>query len=194
MAHDETNSHTAPQTIVVASHNPVKIDASLQGFARMFPGSRYTARGVGVPSGVSDQPLSDAETLRGAQGRVERARTAEPDADYWVGIEGGVSAPDGAAALQSFAWVVVTSRAGRTGKARTAAYYLAEETARLVRGGLELGRAEDAVFGRTNSKQHNGSVGLLTDDAVDRTAFYVQAVVLALIPFKNTNLTFLADQ
>lgn len=192
---ETTNSPSgaaAPQTtVVVASHNPVKISASLQGFSRMFPGATPTARGVSVPSGVADQPFSDAETLRGARNRVEAARAAAPDADYWVGIEGGVDDARGGA-LQSFAWVVVADKEGRTGEARTAAYGLAEETARLVRGGMELGHADDAIFGRTNSKQRNGSVGLLTDDAVDRTAYYVQAVILALIPFKNTNLTFLA--
>jgi len=33
-------------------------------------------------------------------------------------------------------------------------------------------------------------VGILTDDAVDRAGYYTQAVVLALIPFKNPKLTF----
>ena len=61
-----------------------------------------------------------------------------------------------------------------------------------MRQGIELGHADDQVFGRSNSKQQNGSVGLLTGDVVDRTAYYVQAVILALIPFKNPTLTFTA--
>jgi non-canonical (house-cleaning) NTP pyrophosphatase len=46
------------------------------------------------------------------------------------------------------------------------------------------------VFGRSNSKQQNGSVGILTHDVIDRTAYYVHAVILALIPFVNLQLTF----
>lgn len=97
---------------------------------------------------------------------------------------------DGTTLVQSFAWIAVIG-GSRTGKARTAAYYLPEETAKLVRDGMELGPAEDIVWGRSNTKQNNGSVGLLTEDVIDRKGYYIQAVVLALIPFKNPSLTFL---
>lgn len=50
--------------------------------------------------------------------------------------------------------------------------------------------AEDQVWGRTNLKQKNGSVGLLTGDVIDQKEHYVQAVILALIPLKNPTLTF----
>lgn len=176
------------QTIIVASQNPVKINAALEGFSKMFPDSNFTVRGVNVASGVPDQPLSDSETLRGALNRAQNARTEAPEAHFWVGIEGGIDVQ--CQNVESFAWVAVLGDAERTGKARTAAYYLPEETAKLVREDMELGLADDLVFGRTNSKQHSGSVGLLTDDVIDRKAYYVQAVILALIPFKNTNLTF----
>ena len=160
----------------------------MKGFSRMLPELNVVVRTVSVQSSVPEQPFSDEEALRGAFTRARNARDLTPDAHFWIGIEGGVAPDDGA--LQSFAWVVVLGREGRMGKARTATYYLPEETAKLVREGMELGHADDLVFGRSNSKQHNGSVGLLTDDVVDRTAYYVQAVILALIPFKNANLTF----
>ena len=176
------------KTIIVASTNPVKIHAALEGFQRMFTAETFTAQGISVASGVSDQPMSDAETLQGAINRVTRAKHEVPDADYWIGLEGGVE--DRSGELEAFAWMVIKSREGRTGKSRTATFYLPEETARLVRQGIELGHADDQVFGRSNSKQQNGSVGLLTGDVVDRTAYYVQAVILALIPFKNPMLTF----
>jgi non-canonical (house-cleaning) NTP pyrophosphatase len=76
------------------------------------------------------------------------------------------------------------------GKSRTGAFYLPEEIARLVRDGMELGHADDVVFGRSNSKQQDGSIGLLTGGVIDRTLYYEHAVVLALIPFLNPQLTF----
>jgi inosine/xanthosine triphosphatase len=173
--------------IIAASKNPVKINAALGGFQAMFPGVSFTVEGVSVPSGVALQPMTDAETRLGAANRAEAARALMPDADYWIGIEGGCQ-PDGDA-LTAFAWVVVQDRA-RIGRARSAAFYLPEETARLVRSGIELGHADEQVFGQINSKQRSGSVGLLTDDVVDRTGLYMQAVILALIPFKNPALTF----
>ena len=74
------------------------------------------------------------------------------------------------------------------GKGRTGAFFLPESVANLVRHGKELGEADDIVFGRSNSKQANGAIGILTGDVVDRTQLYEQAVILALIPFKNPQL------
>jgi non-canonical (house-cleaning) NTP pyrophosphatase len=56
----------------------------------------------------------------------------------------------------------------------------------LIRQGKELGEADDLVFNRSNSKQDNGAVGLLTGNVIDRAQLYEQAVILALAPFKNT--------
>jgi inosine/xanthosine triphosphatase len=178
--------------IIVASKNLVKITAALEGFQRMIPGHKYATRGITVPSGVPDQPFTNAETLQGAVNRARNAQEQEPQADYWIGIEGGVEdTPDQAAGtLQSFAWVVVIGRGGKIGKARTAAYYQPEEVAKLVRGGMELGHADDVVFGRRNSKQANGNVGLLTGDVITRETYYIPAVIFALIPFRNGELTF----
>jgi non-canonical (house-cleaning) NTP pyrophosphatase len=52
--------------LVVASTNPVKIQAATNGFRRLFPGSRLNVIAAAVPSDVEHQPLSDEETLRGA--------------------------------------------------------------------------------------------------------------------------------
>jgi inosine/xanthosine triphosphatase len=174
--------------IVVASENPVKIEAVQRGFARMFPDSPLELKGVSVPSGVSDQPMTDEETLRGAKNRAFNARQAVPSADYWIGIEGGVH--ETGDAFLVFAWAFILSQ-DRNGYARSGAFVLPDEVARLVCNGIELGDADDAVFGRDNSKQANGAVGLLTNDIIDRAEYYAHTVVLALIPFVNANLTFL---
>ncbi|MBQ0741266.1 DUF84 family protein, partial [Aquimarina celericrescens] len=36
--------------------------------------------------------------------------------------------------------------------------------------------------------QKSGAVGILTGDIIDRTAYYTEAGILALIPFKNADL------
>lgn len=174
--------------IVVASNNPVKINATLEGFQRIFPDQSFEASGVSVASGVSDQPMTSAETIRGAMNRAMNAREKQPEANYWVGIEGGIDDTDDG--MQCFAWVIVLGQDERIGRGQTAVFYVPIEVADLVRDGIELGHADDQVFGRNNSKQQNGAIGLLTDDAVDRTSYYVQAVIMALVPFKNPTLTW----
>jgi inosine/xanthosine triphosphatase len=172
-------------TIVVASRNPVKIQAALGGFRRMFPGQEFEVQTAVVPSEVNLQPYTSDETLQGAHNRAANAARLFPSADYWVGIEGGVEEnPDG---LAAFAWIVIQSPT-LTGKGRTGSFYLPPEVANLVRQGKELGEADDIVFNRSNSKQENGAIGILTGDVIDRAQLYEMAVILALVPFKNPDL------
>jgi inosine/xanthosine triphosphatase len=169
----------------------VKIAATKEGFSRMFPEEEFQVQGISVPSGVPDQPFSSQETLIGAMNRANAAREKAPQADYWVGIEGGVTAePMGELTkgeLWALAWVTVLNR-DQVGKGCTGTFALPPQVAALVHQGKELGEADDIVFGRINSKQENGAVGLLTDNVIDRAAYYFQAVILALIPFKNPAL------
>lgn len=174
--------------IIVSSKNPVKIGATKDGFARMFPDGDFAFRGVSVPSGVAEQPLSDNETLQGAINRARNAKELEPAAMYWVGLEGGVHTADGE--MQVFAWIVVLGHDGKMGRARTGSFFLPLETTKLMRTGLELGEADNILYNKTNSKQQTGTVGILTDNLITRQSFYADTVVLALIPFKNTQLTF----
>ena len=177
--------------IIIASKNPVKINAFSLGYQSMFPEKNNEIIGVSVPSDVSDQPMTDKETLDGARNRAANARKANPDASLWVGIEGGIE--DSQQGMHAFAWVVIQS-ASQTGEARTGTFMLPNEVARLVRQGIELGEADDIVFDRTNSKQEDGAVGLLTEGLIDRTKYYEHAVVLALIPFLKTSLYRTVDQ
>jgi len=171
----------------VASQNPVKIAAAQAGFAQMFPDDAFTFEGVAVASGVRAQPMNRDETLQGAMNRAANAATALPEAVYSIGIEGGIQTVAGR--LEVFAWVVIQQGA-RIGRAQTGIFYLPDEVAQLIHEGYELGHADDIIFGRDNSKQTNGSIGILTDDALTRTTYYIPAVVMALIPFKKPHLTW----
>lgn len=173
------------KNIIVASTNPVKIQSVINGFRRMFPQESFQVQALSVPSGVSHQPASDAETLQGAFNRAQNAQKLVPTADYWAGVEGGIQEMDGE--ISAFAWIVVISN-GLVGKSRTGAFFLPPQVTSLLRQGKELGEADDIVFQRSNSKQENGAIGILTDNVVDRTQLYEQAVILALAPFKNEAL------
>lgn len=172
--------------VIVASKNPVKINATLSGFQKMFPSEQFEIEGVSVPSLVSNQPKSDAETFSGARSRADNAYREYPNADFWVGIEGGLEEKN--SDMEAFAWAVIRARDGGVGKARTGTFFLPAQIAELIKQGKELGEADNIVFGRINSKQENGAVGILTDNVIDRTKYYTEAVILALIPFKNKKL------
>jgi inosine/xanthosine triphosphatase len=169
--------------VMVASTNPVKINTTRMGFAKMFPEESFDVTGVSTPSGVRAQPMTSDETLRGATNRVTNLSKLRPEADFWAGLEGGLEEIHGE--LEAFAWVVIRSKDGRTGKGRTGSFFLPARIAELVKQGKELGDADDILFGLTNSKQANGAVGILTGDILTRTTYYEPAVIFALIPFRN---------
>lgn len=173
--------------IVVGSTNPVKIDASKSGFQKIFGNDEVNIDiiGINVSSGIRDQPFGDDETVLGARNRAEAAyrnyleiHGIEPH--YSVGLEGGVSeVNDG---LDCFAWVAIYD-GKRFGTAKSASFLLPKCISDLVLGGMELGHADDAVFGTVNSKQQQGTIGQLTKGTISRTEYYEPVVILAFVPF-----------
>lgn len=169
--------------------------------------TRVEVTGLAAPSGVADQPMGDAETRGGAFARAHNAAAlwvaqgGGCPADFAVGMEGGCedaliplpiplpsrdahAATGGYRDMSCFAWMAVLHvPSGRWGWARTASFSLPPPVAALVRSGTELGVADDAVFRRSGSKQSEGAVGILTHGAIDRAAYYVHALHLALVPF-----------
>lgn len=166
--------------VIVASLNPVKINSVKHAFEKVFKDSDFEFQGVVVESGVPDQPMGEDETLLGATNRALNAQNHQ--GDFWVGIEGGVADRDGQ--LEAFAWMVVLSN-GKKSIGRTGSFFLPHKVSKLVHEGVELGEADDIVFGQSDSKKKQGSVGLLTHGVLDRTTYYEQAIVLALIPYLN---------
>jgi len=169
--------------IVVASENPVKIDATKRAFETLFPDVTVEMTSVSVESGVSDQPTSDEETRHGARIRAANANLAVPDADFWVGMEGGIELIDGQ--LMAFAWMAVQGPTGDVSEARSVTLPLPPAVKELVESGLELGDANDQVFATVNSKQGGGAYGLLTGGLYTRESVYRQTLIIALIPFVN---------
>jgi len=172
--------------IAVGSKNPVKIKSAQAGFEPMFPELAFQADGFDVPSGVSDQPMSSEETLRGATARAQRVRELAADVDYAVGIEGGIETIGDT--LFAFAWMVVLDRDGRMGRGRSGSFALPPKVKQLIDSGMELGHANDEVFNKTNSKQAGGAVASLTGGAVTRQSLYEHAMLLSLASLRQPKL------
>ncbi|NJN27889.1 MAG: DUF84 family protein [Cyclobacteriaceae bacterium] len=174
------------KTVYIGSANPVKISCTQKGFeAVMAEAAGYQFVGIAAPSGVSAQPMSNEETLLGAENRANYLKRRFPEGDFYVGIEGGVQ--KNGSALEAFAWIVIIF--GNTmGRSQTATFQLPPAISTLIGQGVELGHADDMVFKRNNSKQGNGAVGLLTNNVIDRVEYYRHAVILALIPILQSRI------
>ena len=122
-------------------------------------------------------------TRNGARTRAIRAFEALPDADFWVGLEGGIEVMD--EQLMAFAWMTVKGKAGDISEARSTTLPLPPAIKEFIESGMELGEANDKVFSTVNSKHRGGAFGLLTDGLHTRESIYTQTLVMALIPFVN---------
>jgi non-canonical (house-cleaning) NTP pyrophosphatase len=162
-----------------------------------------------VPSGVPHQPIGDEETKLGAKNRAKAAHesyreTHGKEPHLAVGLEGGLEWLDDE--LWCMAWMAIYgSRSSfvlectestdcgeyeafhddtfHWGTAKTGTFALPMSVADLVKGGMELGDADNRVFSRIKSKHGSGTVGLLTDGLIDRSAYYEHALILALLPW-----------
>ncbi|MBM3906542.1 MAG: inosine/xanthosine triphosphatase [Gemmatimonadetes bacterium] len=169
--------------VAVGSTNPVKLAAVRAVFQRLEP--RAHVDGIAVPSGVPDQPVGDEQTITGATNRARAARAAL-DADLGVGIEGGVV--DTPAGMRTCAWAVVVTRDGAAHVGGSLSMPLPDPVAALIREGVELGHAIDALIGTTNIKHGAGAVGILTEGLVNRMEAYETILAYALAPVLGPTL------
>jgi len=149
----------------VGTANPMKVRAVRRAFARFF--GKVTVLGIDVPSGVSAQPLSFGEIVRGAR---ERARAAFRDCDYSVGIEAGLFKV-GPASPRPFQITLACVRDERREALGSGPFY--EVPPALVR---EVVSAD------------GGTVARVTRGKVTREAVTAEAVVMALAPFVSPEL------
>lgn len=140
---------------------------------------------ISVPSGVSDMPMTDEETLAGAKNRAVAACSAL-DADFGVGLEGGVHPEPFGLVLQG--WVVIVDGNGRMGIGGGGRLPLPEHIAQKVLAGTELGHVMDELLDDHNSKQKGGAVGALTNGLILREETFALAVAYALAPFISPHL------
>ncbi|TSC67992.1 MAG: hypothetical protein G01um101466_576 [Parcubacteria group bacterium Gr01-1014_66] len=171
--------------VAVGSLNPVKIDAVTQAFFALFPHEIWEVEGVAVSSGVRSQPMSDMESIEGARNRACAAQRAF-DAEYGVGLEGGLHQIG--EHFFDAGWIVVRNRQGEEGIGSTAKIMTPPKIMKLVKQGMELGNANDFLFGATNSKQAEGHFGLMTKNTITRTQAYRDAVIVALSRFLHPHL------
>jgi inosine/xanthosine triphosphatase len=166
--------------IAVGSTNPVKINAVKLAFKKVFKNQKIIVKGIEVSSGITNQPMSDKESLKGAHNRAKKSLN-EMNFDFGVGIEGG---------LQKIGnnwfdcgWVIVIDRKLTEGIGTSIRMQISSKMIKMVKTGLELGEVDDLLFKTNNSKQQQGHFGLMTNNLVSREKCYTDAVLSALSRF-----------
>ena len=176
--------------LCVGSTNPVKVNAAKQAFLTVFPDRQINCVAMKAESGVSEQPMTEAETRLGAQNRARycaehfNSHTGESalkdKVDYFVAMEGGVDFQEEGAV--SFSYVAILNPQGELLTGRSANLPLPTSMFKRLQNNEELGPVIDDVFNTSNIKQKGGAIGVLTNNAATRESVYTQALILALAP------------
>ena len=161
--------------VAVGSENPTKVAA----VERVRPDSRVSP--VAVDSGVPEQPWSRAETVEGARNRADASLSAT-DAEFGVGIEGGVAERPEPGGLWLVMWAAVTDGTA-THFGAGPSIRLPEAVADRLREGGELGPVLDDELERDAVGRQEGAIGVYTAGEVSRTDALADAVAGAFGPF-----------
>lgn len=171
--------------IAVGSQNPTKIEATKLAFEALWPEDSWEVVGTDVSSGVSDQPMSDQESITGATNRAKAALEIA-EADYGVGLEGGLQCIE--EHWFDCGWIVVINKKSEIGIGSSARVIVPQKMMELIESGLELGDVCDKIFGGENTKQAQGHFGLMTKNVINRTSGYKDGIVMALVRFVHPDL------
>lgn len=171
--------------VAVGSRNPVKLSSVEKAFNTVWPNENWIVEGVDVSSGVSNQPMSDEESIKGARSRAKQA-LEKTGADYGVGQEGGIQ-KIGNDCFDN-GWMIVIDKKGNEGIGSTIKMIVPPKMMALINEGKEVGTANDIIFGLNNSKQNAGHFGTLTNGFIDRTGCYKDGIISALARFIHPEL------
>lgn len=175
--------------ILVGSKNPVKISSVETAFLKYF--DKVEVTGFDVDSRVSAQPVNE-ETFEGAKNRalalLLKNRNEILNADYFVGIEGGIIKTYNK--WFAFGGICIIDKEGKTGFGTSPHFELPQKIVDELLKGIELGDVMDKIQNELNTKQKHGAIGFFTNGVMSRTELYVPGLITALIPFLHKELFF----
>lgn len=170
--------------IAVGSKNPTKIIPVRDVFSKHF--GEIEVRDVSVPSGVKEQPTDVDEMYRGALNRARAALEKVPEAEYGVGIEGGLHRYSHGWFEQSL--VVIVNKKGEVGVGSSGGLVLPERVIRKIQSGKTLEEAIDELFGTEKIGEGIGMFGIFTKGVVTRTEGVKHGVAFALARFLHSDI------
>lgn len=165
-------------TIAIGSTNPVKIEATKQILAKIFPAVEMRLYPRSVDSGVGSQPFGNA-TIRGA---INRAMQAIGDCDYGIGIEAGLFYIPGVKKYYDVQYCVIVDKFGRRTVGHGPGFCYPDEVIECVKHGDTVEDAIEKLYGIKKIGQSIGAIGLLSRGHTDRMQITQQAVLMAFVP------------
>lgn len=180
----KASTRTKIITVAVGSKNKTKIDPVKDVFTHHF--GKVNVVGVSVDSGVSDQPMTDDEMYQGAFARATKSLKKVKDADFGVGIEGGLHE-------YSYGWfersiIVIVDKKGHIGIGSSGGLALPSKVMKRIHKGDNLEQAIDALFGTKKIGEGIGMFGIMTKGIVTRAEGVKHGVAFAIARFLHKDI------
>ena len=167
----------------VGTANKAKIGCVEETVSRIWPKSQHTVLPTQIVSAVAAQPMSALESEEGAKHRAEEALRLNPDADFGVGLEGGVE-KIGDKWYECGWMVVIEKKTGRLGVGSSARFEMSSKIMKgIIEEKKELAQIMDELTGETDVRSGLGAMGILTGGHLGRLEAYSHGLIFALAPF-----------
>lgn len=157
--------------IIIGSNNPAKIAAVKSAFSYQ----QVEFLSLDIASGVSEQPFSDEETIKGAMNRAVGA-LQKGKGDIGIGLEGGVQESDHGLLICNWGALAVNNM--KPIIAGGARFLLPIEIADRLRAGEELGPVMEDYAQKENVRKKEGAVGIFTNGLINRTEMFAHIMSL----------------
>ena len=174
--------------IAVGSKNNVKIEAVREAVRDYDFLSNAEVVGIDVNSGVSEQPKSVDETIRGA---MNRAKSAFRNCEYSFGLEDGLmQVPNTKTDYMNICACAIYDGQNYHIGLSSAFEFPLDVTRLVLKEGLDINQAFYRAGLTKNPKvgSAEGAIGILTHGKLLRKDYTKQAVMMALIHVENSKL------
>ncbi len=167
--------------VAVGSTNRAKIDGVIEAYKLFNIDIEIVP--VKVPSGISHQPKSLEETVKGAVNRALNALKVVENADEAVGIESGLIMMPIINRFIDITIAVIIDRRGRLSAGLSPGFEIPSNFIReIFTNNKELEELAVKVSGIENIGEHGGFISYLTYSKISRKELTKLAVIMALTP------------
>lgn len=132
---------------------------------------------IASESGVSAQPIGDAETVKGAINRAKYVQGNHSDV-IGIGLEGGVRLIDEQMYICN--WGALSLPNGHIITAGGAQIRLPDELAEKINEGQELGPIIETYFEQNGLRQKEGAMGMFTAGLITRVDLFAHIMQLLI--------------
>jgi len=171
--------------VSVGSERASKQEAVRKAFSHYYKG--FEVIGAKCESNVSDQPMADEETIRGA---INRAKCALSHGDIGVGIEAGLKpVPETITGYLNTTWCAIIDKNGFLTIGSSPDFEYPRKIAEDALKGIEVSKSAAELYNMDeNELKESGVIGQLSRGVMPRADYAYYSVLMALLPRLNREL------